>query len=84
MQWISVLQLSHGNPSQGLLDGRTENTYSDKAAQVQSPARESEALWTFWLFADVRSESVCPNSISYTPVNADRVGPLGFISLFAS
>lgn len=69
---------------QGLLDGRSENTYSDTAAGAQSPARESEALWTFWLLAGPRSLSVCPNSISYTPVNADRAGPSGFISRFAS
>ena len=75
----SAMGIYHRVPSpQGLLDGRTEITYSDKAAQVQSSARESEALWTFWLFADVRSLSVCPNSISYTPVNSDRVGPLRF------
>ena len=28
----------------GLLDGKTENSYSGKPTQVQSPARELEAL----------------------------------------
>ena len=63
---------------QGLLDGRTENTYSDKATQAESPARESKALWTFRLMAGPRSLSVCLNSISYTPVNADKGRTLRF------
>ena len=89
VHWASALQIIHGHSSQGakppgIPDGRTENSYSDKAAWVQLPARESEAFWTFWLLAGPRSLFVCPNSISYTPVNADRAGSWSFISLFAS
>ena len=72
----SAMEIHNRVPSlQGLLDGRTENAYSDKATQVQPPARESEALWTFRLMAGPRSLSVCLNSISHTPVNADRAEP---------
>ena len=89
VQWASALQIIHGNSSQGAKppgtpDGRTEKSYSDKAVWVQLPAKESEAFRTFWLLAGPRSLFVCPNSISYTRVNADRAEPWSFISLFAS
>jgi len=39
------MKIHHRVPSLlGLLDGKTENSYSGKPTQVQSPARELEAL----------------------------------------
>ena len=45
--WLyrSAMEIHHRVPSLlGLLDGKTENSYSGKPTQVQSPARELEAL----------------------------------------
>lgn len=82
-KWASLSwgPVSRGKPSQGarlssLVNGRFQNTYSDKAARAQSAPREWEAFRTFWLLVGPKSLSICPKSISYTPVNADRAGPL--------